>query len=55
MQMTTAASEILRLIADPYVAGPYAEGNYTVDLAVTSAVIAALKPEYRASFELQPQ
>jgi hypothetical protein len=47
--------ETLRLIADPYVAGPYAEGNYKVDLPVTPALIAALKPDHRASFELQRQ
>lgn len=47
--------ESVRLIADPYVAGPYAEGNYKVELAVTPALIAALKPEYRPSFELQRQ
>jgi hypothetical protein len=49
------AFESLRLIANPYTAGPYAEGSYTVDLPVTPAIIAALKPEYRASFELQRQ
>jgi hypothetical protein len=47
--------ETLRLTADPYVAGPYAEGNYKVDLPFTPALIAALKPEYRASFEVQRQ
>lgn len=36
--------------ADPYVAGPYAEGDYDVELPVTSAVLTALKPEYRSSF-----
>lgn len=36
--------------ADPYVAGPYVEGDYDVELPVTSAFIAALKPAYRASF-----
>ena len=47
--------ETLRLIADPYVAGPYAEGNYKVDLPVTPTLVAALKPEYLASFEVQRQ
>jgi hypothetical protein len=47
--------EHLRLIANPYTAGPYSEGDYKVDLPVTPAVIAALKPEYRASFEPQRQ
>jgi hypothetical protein len=36
--------------ADPYVAGPYSEGDYDVEIPVTAAVLAALKPEYRPSF-----
>lgn len=36
--------------ADPYVAGPYAEGDYDVELPVTAAMLAAIKPEYRSSF-----
>jgi hypothetical protein len=36
--------------ADPYVAGPYAEGDYDIELPVSGAFVAALKPEYRASF-----
>lgn len=36
--------------ADPYTAGPYAEGDYDIELPVTAAMIAALKPEYRSSF-----
>ncbi len=39
--------------ADPYVAGPYAEGDYDIALPVTQAVIEALKPAYRSSFEAQ--
>lgn len=39
-----------RLIADPYVAGPYSEGGYEVLLPVTPALLAALKPEFRDSF-----
>lgn len=39
--------------ADPYVAGPYAEGDYDIALPVTAEVIAALKPAYRSSFEAQ--
>lgn len=38
------------LIADPYVAGPYAEGSYEVTLPVTPALIKAVKPEYRGAF-----
>jgi len=47
--------ERLILTASPYVAGSFAEGSYKIDLVVTPALFAALKPEYRASFEVQPQ
>lgn len=40
------------LLAAPYVAGSYAEGTYEVTLPVTPAVMAAVKPEYRAAFAL---
>jgi Deacetylase PdaC len=40
------------LIAAPYVAGSYAEGPYEVTLPVTQAVLAAVKPEYKAAFAL---
>lgn len=40
----------LTLYAGPYVAGPYAEGAYEVDLSVDKAVLDAVKPEYRESF-----
>lgn len=43
------------LVADPYVAGPYAEGDYAVTVRVNGALIAALKPEFRDNFEVQPQ
>lgn len=38
------------LIAAPYVAGSYAEGEYEVTLKVTPKVLAAVKPRYRAAF-----
>jgi hypothetical protein len=38
------------LIADPYMAGSYAEGSYEVTLPVTPALIRAVKPEYRGAF-----
>jgi hypothetical protein len=44
----------VQVTADPYVAGPYVEGSYDIDLPITAAMIARLKPEYRASFEAQP-
>ena len=48
--------ERLILTASPYVAGSYAEGSYEIDLVVTPDLIAALKGDYRDSFEAgQPQ
>lgn len=47
-----AAFDRIGLIAAPYVAGSYAEGPYEVTLPVTKAVIAALKPQYKAAFAL---
>jgi hypothetical protein len=38
------------LIAAPYVAGSYAEGPYEITLPVSPAVLAAVKPEYKAAF-----
>ncbi|GMM93284.1 DUF4163 domain-containing protein [Qipengyuania sp. MTN3-11] len=40
------------VIADPYVAGSYAEGSYEVTLPVDTAVIDAVKPEYVDAFSL---
>ncbi|MEP5510458.1 MAG: DUF4163 domain-containing protein [Erythrobacter sp.] len=40
----------LGLVADPYVAGAYAEGTYEVTLPVTNAILDAVKPEYREYF-----
>ena len=40
----------LTLYAGPYVAGPYVEGAYEVDLNIDSAVLEAVKPEYRTAF-----
>jgi hypothetical protein len=42
------------VIADAYVAGAYAEGPYTISLPLTAAMLARLKPAYRAAFEPQP-
>lgn len=47
--------DTIRIIADPYVAGSYAEGFYVVSLPVKPELIASLKPEYRDAFEAQPQ
>ena len=43
--------ELLTLIASPYVAGPWVEGDYEIALPVTNDLIAGLKSDYRASFE----
>ena len=45
--------ESIQLIADPYVAGPYSEGDYSVEVPVSPALVRALKPEYRGDFEAQ--
>ncbi len=41
------------IIADQYVAGAYVEGPYEITLPVTPAVIAAVKPAYRAAFAVK--
>lgn len=41
----------LLIVADPYVAGPYVEGQYEVSLPVNAGLLAKLRPEYRTSFE----
>jgi len=47
--------EAIRFSAAPYVAGPYVEGQYDVDLPVNAAMLSAMKPEFRTSFEVQAQ
>jgi hypothetical protein len=47
--------ERILFVASPYVAGPFAEGDYEIAVPVTPGLIAALKPEYRSSFEVQRQ
>ncbi len=41
-----------RVRVPPYIAGPYAAGSFDVDVAVTTEMLGALKPEYRSSFAL---
>ena len=38
------------VLVAPYEAGAYAEGSYEATVPVTPAVLAAVKPQYRASF-----
>jgi hypothetical protein len=45
----------IHVIAPPYIAGSFAEGEYDITLPVTAALVAAMKPEYRSSFEAQRQ
>lgn len=45
--------ERLLFVASPYVAGPWVEGAYEVELAVTPDLIAVLKSEFRPSFVAQ--
>ncbi len=40
------------LVAAPYVAGSYAEGEYELTFPVTPKVLAAVKPEFKAAFAL---
>lgn len=45
----------LRIIADPYVAGSYAEGFYIISLPIRQALLNTIDPAYRDSFEVQRQ
>ena len=47
------AFDRIGLIADQYVAGSYAEGQYEVTLPVTQAMLRAVRPEYRAAFAVR--
>lgn len=40
----------ITVTADPYVAGSWAEGDYSVDLFIPKAMIPFIAPEWRASF-----
>lgn len=44
------AFDRIGVLIGPYEAGPYVEGGYEVTLPVTAAVLATVKPEYRADF-----
>ncbi|MEM7688029.1 MAG: DUF4163 domain-containing protein [Pseudomonadota bacterium] len=45
-----AAFDRIGVYYGPYVAGPYAEGDFEFTLSVTGAVLEAVKPEYRSAF-----
>lgn len=41
------------IIADPYAAGPYVEGDYEFTFPVTAKLLAAVKPEFRDAFAVR--
>ncbi|MDZ3833402.1 MAG: DUF3298 and DUF4163 domain-containing protein [Sphingopyxis sp.] len=43
----------LTIAIAPYEIGPYAEGSYTINVPVTSALVKAVKPEYARDFPRQ--
>jgi|GEM_PF-426532 len=45
-----ATFDRIGLLAAPYVAGPYVEGDYEVTLPVDARVLAAVKPQYKPYF-----
>lgn len=45
--------DTLMLVASAYVAGPYVEGSYEIELAVTPDLLAGLRQEFQPSFEAQ--
>jgi hypothetical protein len=47
--------DAIDFVASPYLVGPYVEGEYEVRVPVTAQLIAALKLEFRSSFEAQRQ
>lgn len=47
------AFDRIGILVPPYNAGPYVEGSYEVTLPVTPAILAAVKPEYRATFAVK--
>ena len=44
------ALDTIRVVIGPYVAGPYAEGSYEIDMPLSAAMLAAVKPAYRGWF-----
>jgi Deacetylase PdaC len=42
--------DTLLVVADPYVAGPYAEGRYEIEMPMNAARVAMITAQYRSSF-----
>jgi hypothetical protein len=47
---TPKTIDTIRIILDPYVAGPYAEGEYVIELPVDQRMIDMVKPRYQGVF-----
>ncbi len=41
----------MELLAAPYVAGPFAEGSYSITLRMDDTMLAAVKPPYADYFQ----
>ncbi|MEP2103891.1 MAG: DUF4163 domain-containing protein [Parasphingorhabdus sp.] len=50
---TVDSFDIIKINVGPYAAGPYVEGDYEIDLSVTKAIMASLKPAYRKYFAVK--
>ena len=44
------ALDTIRIVIGPYEAGPYAEGSYVIDMPIDAALLATVKPAYKAAF-----
>lgn len=49
------AFDSLRIIADPYVAGSYADGTFVISVPITPTLLKMIDSEYRETFEVQRQ
>lgn len=45
--------EVITVMVPPYMAGPYSAGSFEINVAVTPAIRALLRPEYRSAFAAQ--
>ncbi|MEZ5708505.1 MAG: DUF4163 domain-containing protein [Blastomonas sp.] len=51
VQGESGDNDTMMFIATEYVAGPYAEGEYAIELPISPAVLSAMAPDYRDGFE----
>ena len=45
----------MAIYAAPYAVGPYSEADYEIDVPITDALLATIKPAYRSAFEVTPK